>query len=89
MSYELYSENGYVDTLASNAGFRLLNIFVQHYPGMPATKEFIDKGSTQNIAGVIQELNVTKEKMPASLKTTVEQLIQNLKKVKEVAIIVS
>lgn len=89
MSHALYSEDGYVGDVATNMGLAQMAAFIVQQLGYPVLKQFMHEGMTEEPAAAVQELeHLLETKKPSeSVKETLQELLTNLRKVQEIAII--
>lgn len=88
MAYHLYSENGFVCDVASISGYESLTKFVDQFPGKVMIKELLTKGKSTHPSGIKSDLNSLLDyATDTRIKSTIESLLEGLKKVKEIAII--
>lgn len=76
MGYCLYSEDGYVQDVASIVGWWDLCQFVKANGGR-AIKAFVSKGETANIAGVLKDIDAL---LPKATDQDVRVVLGGLKK---------
>ena len=88
MSYALYSENGFVDDVATIGGWWVLIQEVAKVRSSGPLRKFLDDGRTTKIKEVLSDIDfVLPEIKDANTKRVLEGLKAGLQKVKEVAII--
>lgn len=87
MSYTLYSENGYVQDIASvNGYYEMLKFCMEN--GGDYLKTFVEKGESDYPDKVRQDIfNVLPKCSDPGVKKTLEELIEGLEGIKEIAII--
>jgi len=87
VSFQLYDANGYVSDLASNYGMAQLEGWSLQNPSK-LLSEFLVLGYTKDPESLQKVIEVLLDNpMPADIKTTLEHLKNNLKRVDTVAII--
>lgn len=88
MSYSLFSENGYIDDVATVGGWWVLIQEVAKVRSSGALRKFLDDGKTTKIKEVINEIdNILPEIKDDNSRRVLEGLKTGLQKVKEVAIV--
>lgn len=88
MSYVLYSEDGFVDDIGTNTGVVAMSKYIIDYPGVPALKQFVQEGVTEDPQAVVQELEfLLNAKKSKDIQEILQDLLECMRKIKEIAII--